>query len=376
MAAGPMAGYLFQIERAVFHLAESTNANSLVGIETIDDVVVLDGEDIKVREQDKHSLGTSAMTAQSRGLWRTLRIWLDDSRIADSYFLVTTRPIASQVLASMTDDASTRPPLNKIIQSLDAARRRIKDPKLKALAASVLAQPAKLRSILQRMHVQVVSTHDDGVWTQIASRLALRSDVDQAEVLDQIFGWLTRKLLRKWRDGLPALFSRQELVMVVRKTEARLVKSRVLVRSGAEVPVSPADVRKARFRHFVEHLALINAGEEDRTQAIRHFIQFNIERHRLTDIADIPDEEWKRREYRLVERWQNVARAAARFARSSKPETVGVQILAETTYEHFEPLDGQECRELYMTAGHYHRLADDDEVWWHPQFKKAVKRTR
>ena len=43
--------------------------------------------------------------------------------------------------------------------------------------------------------------------------------------------------------------------------------------------------------------------------------------------------------------------------------------MSEATYFHCEPLGGQSCSEIYMTSGHYHRLADDDEVWWHPTYR-------
>ncbi len=37
---------------------------------------------------------------------------------------------------------------------------------------------------------------------------------------------------------------------------------------------------------------------------------------------------------------------------------------------HREPLASQDMPEPYMTVGHFHRLADEDRVYWHPEFKK------
>ncbi|MNL80951.1 hypothetical protein D3C87_2079330 [compost metagenome] len=47
----------------------------------------------------------------------------------------------------------------------------------------------------------------------------------------------------------------------------------------------------------------------------------------------------------------------------------GQYVFADTTYLHREDLAGQPCDELYMTSGHYHRLADDNQVWWDPEFQ-------
>lgn len=56
------------------------------------------------------------------------------------------------------------------------------------------------------------------------------------------------------------------------------------------------------------------------------------------------------------------------------PSQVGHLILDDATYEYREPLDGNACDELYMTSGHYHRLADEDQVWWDPTYKPAPAR--
>ena len=58
------------------------------------------------------------------------------------------------------------------------------------------------------------------------------------------------------------------------------------------------------------------------------------------------------------------------FAGSS--EAIGQRVLADTTYDYREGLDGQACDELYMTSGNYHRLAEEDEVWWDPLFQKGI----
>jgi len=52
-APGQLAGYLFQPERALFHLAVA-GRGSMVGIETLDDVAVVDQQGRSIREQDKH----------------------------------------------------------------------------------------------------------------------------------------------------------------------------------------------------------------------------------------------------------------------------------------------------------------------------------
>ena len=52
-AAGQMAGYLFQPERALYHLATGSRG-SVVGIETLDDIAVVSQDGSIKLEQAKH----------------------------------------------------------------------------------------------------------------------------------------------------------------------------------------------------------------------------------------------------------------------------------------------------------------------------------
>jgi hypothetical protein len=204
------------------------------------------------------------------------------------------------------------------------------------------------------------------------ARLALRSGVDETAVIDQLFGWVTRNLLSSWRAGKPAHISRQAFINQCRAIESRLERARLLPRPSADVPVSASARTSAKNRQFVAHLLAIKADEDDVSEAIQYFVQFNIETHRLVSEGDIPDAEWENRGHRLEERWRHIFREQKRSCRNAEACAVGMRILEETTYHHREPIDGQPCGELYMTAGHYHRLADSDIVWWHP----AVRRKR
>jgi hypothetical protein len=156
--------------------------------------------------------------------------------------------------------------------------------------------------------------------------------------------------------------------------EGRLRRQRVLARPLNEIVLSSADRRKARDRNFVTHLALVDAPPDDIIDAVEHFLRFRIERHRIAQTGEVPVEEWKARGDRLLERWKLIARKIESTS-SRTGKDLGLHIFRETTYEHKENIAGESCDELYMTAGQYHRLADEDKVWWLPGFKSHRKRT-
>jgi hypothetical protein len=368
-----MAGYLFQVERALFQLADAPSSRTVVGIETLDDVVVLDGDAVRIREQDKHSIAGRALSPRSASFWKTLRIWLRDGVSADRYFLTTTRVTASALFDALQSPAPRE--LTKLARDVRRAGAKAIEarPNIKGLVQEVLQfADEDLKALLTRIELHVISEPDPQLHARLVARLALRSGVDETAVIDQLFGWVTRGLLASWRGGRPAHISRQAFINQCRAIESRLERARLLPRPSADVPVSTSARASAKNRQFVTHLLAIEADEDDVSDAIQYFVQFNTEMHRLVSEGDIPDAEWTSRGQRLEERWRHIFRELKRTCRTEGPCEVGLRILERTTYHHCEPIDGQPCGELYMTAGHYHRLADSDLVWWHP----AVRRKR
>jgi hypothetical protein len=132
--------------------------------------------------------------------------------------------------------------------------------------------------------------------------------------------------------------------------------------------VSDADRAGALSRTFVEHLGRIDAEDDDIIDAVDHFLKFSVEKHRLVVEGEVADREWSDRGERLRTRWRTLMRRRAREMKPKSPAEIGQTVLADATYNHHEPLDGQPCGELYMTSGHYHRLADENEVWWDPTY--------
>src|SRR5688500_5431440 len=98
-AAGPAGGYFYQLQRALLRLAEMSNDDDSVGIETLDDVSGVTGSRLKFREQTKHTLDEhSKIGDREQGFWKTLAIWLSAKSAAREYFFVTRSAVSGEFL--------------------------------------------------------------------------------------------------------------------------------------------------------------------------------------------------------------------------------------------------------------------------------------
>ena len=378
-AAPQAAGYILQLERALHHLAHA-DAGAVVAVEYLDDVVVQKGGKTVIQEQDKSTAapGAKLLADRSKAMWRTLEIWLLQYEAADAvpcerYLFFVNRPVETPIALLLKGRMRKD---NTSAEILAAMRAQGTPPKSKAKTIS--QAQVLINRVLQRSDDTLIALIDRieiieaGEPTEdraaMANGLGLSPRVDATDVLDSLLGWLTRLLREEWAAGRPGLITRTAVLLQKDALQARQARGRLLPRAASDVVVSDADRAGALSRTFVEHLGRIEAADDDIVDAVDHFLKFNVEKHRLVIEGEVADREWHDRGERLRTRWRGLMRRHSRTMTGSPTSEVGQAILADATYDHHEALDGQPCVELYMTSGHYHRLADEDEVWWDPTY--------
>lgn len=375
-APGSGAGYIFQLERALYHLGR-VRGSDYVAVEYADDVSVIREGNIVLKEQDKHTLRPKAelLADRSRALWRTLQIWLTpevNSSTCKRFLLVTNKPVSTPIasmLKGQTADGGPSPDaVVKSLRTVGASK-----PKSRSQVQSIIndvlnRSDNELARLVARIEV-VEARNQREDQAELADTLSLDPRLDPGITLDALLGWLTNTLLECWRSGRPGMISRAACIAQRREIEDALARRRLLPKPARDVPIAHHDRARAATRPFVHHLTSISADEDDVLQAIDHFIQFNIEKNRLANDGEIADGEWGHRGERLRQRWANIRRQAKRDFEGHPPEHIGIKILERSTYDHLEPIGNEPCNELYMTSGHYHRLADEDQIWWHPEYR-------
>lgn len=378
-AAPQAAGYILQLERALHHLAHA-GVGAVIAVEHLDDVVVLKDGKAVVQEQDKSTATPSArlLSDRSKAIWRTLEIWLlqqetPEAIACERYLFFVNRPVETAISTLLKKRKLGEASAAQVLVALRAegtapSKKTTKVTQAQALIDRVLQRSDdELLDLIGR--IEIVEAGDPAEdRAAMANGLGLSPRANAEDILDGLLGWLTRLVREEWNAGRPGMVSRAAILLQKDALQARQARSRLLPRAASDVRVSDADRAGALSRTFVEHLGRIEAQDEDVVDAVDHFLKFNAEKHRLVIEGEVADGEWRDRGDRLRTRWQYLMRRRTREMKPKPPTEIGQAVLADATYDHQEPLDGQPCGELYMTSGHYHRLADENQVWWDPNY--------
>lgn len=382
-----MAGYLFQPERALHHLAISPRG-ALVGIETLDDLAVVFSDGRQIREQDKHYISERrALPDRSKDLWGTLKNWLDawDAEEIDlestELHIVTNRRLRK----GLAFDLKRLPDSDEARSAFVTRLREVgkKPPKgLDAIVSSVLMHTSEqLTELIHRVRVFDSGNNTSGNDLRQALYDQLHLPAAHAdEIIQGLLGWIDQLVLEQIRQGKPAWISRDAFSEQYRRLLFRY-QDVLFLRETAEalIAVTEEQRQERKNRLFVKQLTWVGIGENDEVilDAIDAHIRSGSEVIRLSKLGIVSPPEFRAFDARLVSRWKILHRLHVPNLISgseSQLQDLGRALLHQTL-NHREPLAGQPTTEYYLTHGAYHHLADDKRVGWHPLYEEKAKET-
>ncbi len=390
-AAGQMAGYLFQPERALCHLALSPRG-TMVGIETLDDVAVVLPDGRQIREQDKHYTSDKKPLAdRSKEFWNSLLVWLDAVEAEDldmtavEFHLVTNQTLESGLAFDLMQLEETKEATLAFVARLRESGKQPPET-LKQLFSQVLAYSnEQLEQLVSRIRVfdATRAVHGTQLRTVLHDHLHLPpSHAD--EIIQGLLGWVDELILNQIRERKAAwiaraafderyirLLHRYQDIAFVRETEEALI------------PVDDEERKKRKNRLFVKQLQWIGCSDDDDDNLILEAIDAHIrsgsEVARLSQKGVVTLEEFRAFDERLVKRWKFLRRLHVPRPipqSENEQETVGRELLNQVL-NHREALAGQQTSEFYLTQGAYHHLADDlnnpPRLGWHPLYEEKAE---
>lgn len=211
-APGPMGGYLFQPERALYWLACSER-NSVIGIETEDDIVRKAAGSIDIYEQDKHSISQKGypLGDHSTDLWKTLSIWLKavkeetiDLSKAELH-LVTNRFVPDSLLVVQLSQSKDEESIASCLANLRNCGLGVPES-VKRYAGEVLSySDQEIGNLIRKFRFfdGRDATSGSNLKENIISYLHIPEGLPSDQIVHSLLGWIHDTALDYWRAGEP-----------------------------------------------------------------------------------------------------------------------------------------------------------------------------
>ncbi len=379
-AEGQALGYVHQVGWGLLELVRPGGPDDYeLRLETVDDVSWHDAAGDPLRAlQIKHHRGGGTLTDAGPDLWRTVGVWLDDPVLLDpagpSLILTTTQNVAEDSALSLLG-ADNRGPQDAR-ELLDRVAASSENRATHSARRGWLRLPEAVRSgVCERVTV----LWEQGTAEQLASllkaelRLALPHGREDRFV-DLLLGWWWRvavDLLRGARSGVTRVHVHLYLDDLREQFSARSLPLTV----GYDMV--PPTVDAERGRTFARQLDWIGASEQLLVFAVRDYyrayaqMQDWVENH-MVELAELQDYE-----RRLVEEWtlqfEFMRQRLGPSATEDDMREVGMR-LYQLVMEQSPALLRPGLTDPFYARGTHHRLADDESVGWHPQFRDRLER--
>lgn len=384
-ASGPMAGYSFQFYRALSWLADATS-EELIGIETGDDISVVEKEGSFIFEQDKHSIAVQNVNPigdTSKSFWNTLGIWLDLVKnkklpVKNCRFLmVTNKHVPNDCLIKQISSAESDKDYSLCVAKIHSVSNF--PQKIQPLVKKVLQNDDSfIVSLLRQIELvdQECNRDNSALKAQIIENLRIPSGISNKseEIFHEMLGWVQQAAMRAWYQNKPAIIQGQAFINALDAARHSRIREKKLERSAHLIEVPKDKVLQHRGSVFVKQMILITNDENEINDAVNDFIRASSELLRLSDEGELTPSDLKTLKYDLVDRWKPIRRRNIRIHKDKNGKDIGYHIFDETTNNYLVSIGGLPTEHPYFTRGTYHRLSENLEVGWHSRFEEFFEK--
>lgn len=386
LATGQMAGYLFQPDRALVLLC-SCKSKEAVSIELVDDVALVDEDGIVIyREQDKSSIQPNGkpFKDRSKDLWNTLKIWVDEIKsgtlIIDTTKLVcvTNKILDKDSLIKIIAAAKNDEEVAAAFFLLKAASTKPPEG-IKEIIKSVIAEENILRQIIPQITL-IEENNTESRSREIGEKLNLPVDIKE-NVISSLRGWFMETILIQLDEGKAPVIRKTDFINRLTKLITKEADDKIVfkVKRMVQSNITDIDREQVSDRIFVKQLELIEHPEKNGIllDAIDDFLCSESERTRLTLKGDIDREDLNDMDDASRERWKEVFRRKQAQLKLIVDETelaiIAYEIYDDTISNYIAEIKGYRTH-AYLTKGSFHKLSDQLEIGWHPEWKNIFQK--
>jgi len=380
-AAGPLAGYLWQLRRAFLTLLRG-DFGDVLQIETIDDIVVVrDGRSV-LAAQAKHSFDDTSITLACTEWWRTLRVWLDLSegelsRDGMRLVLCTTATV-SQELSAFARATRNEDIVSQLVDLHDrVATARSNAALAKSYDAWTAAPQARRRAVLTRAQIEPAQPHLTDSRAELDNelrRFGIPAGASLDVIRERLLGWFQTVVeTRLAKTGCEVRYD--ELNDQLTDLRFEMNPSALhCIHSQAPTP-SLEDARQDDPR-YLRQLDLLNASDDDLELAVAMYHRATAERSYWLDGRITAFGVLKSYEADLSNAWRQKRAPLERLIGKVSEEERGWTLFA-ACMDYRGNVDGVPAP-THVANGTFHILAnqpsDPPEVGWHPRYPELLRR--
>jgi len=375
-AAGSMLGYLYQCREALLlAIVETKSQPGLsVSIERFDDVAFDENGTASEQLQLKHHVDPASLTDLSVDLWKTLRIWCEQTSnnlnlpFERRFTIITTAQAAVESAAELL--RFPRPSADaeeKALTLLCTAANNSTNQESAAGRKAFLA----LSEQDQRNLIAAIRVHDNA-----PSITDARSEIEDllifaapsgkvTHLVDHLEGWWFAQVVTCLSNPEAPAISLLALRAKIEEIASAFRTSELLISHDA-LTVSVEDLSASDNRIFVKQMRCVDVAEESVELAKLDYYRATAQRSTWARENALLDGEAARYDADLVERWTR-----ERLARESSGKPVSDDDKKAFGRDLFHwasrtQLPFRNRHEQWLCSGSYQILADGVTVGWHP----------
>lgn len=389
-ASSKIAGYNFQFHRALYRLFSSESAETIIGIETDDDVVEItrdaNGLVNIVFEQDKHSIQDSGHPFQdsSKNLWHTMHIWLDSMDSVRqkyqsvSYCFVTNKGVPIRAFATKLDTAKEKSEIDECIKEIRLRADKATSEDSASIKAVAKYSDEHLYFLIENLKLMDEFATASGVAPREATIQLFQLPPDLhhkgPDIYNSILGLLVDTCQTAWINKQQVWIDKAAYTNRLHSEIAAHRMKRFVDRPLMSTSYQQLLEKNGDDHLFIKQLQRLGVDNKVCDHALSHYWGFYAERVRLQAEGSVLQTDWNDRDEQLHQRWQTIGDNVKLEADPSiKEEVLDKKILTQTLDPNYlAKLGLSDTNNTYFTTGNYHDLANKPEhacfVHWHLSF--------
>ena len=375
-APGQLLGYVLQLQRALVYLLQAGSGSS-VCVEVFGDVGVISG-DKRISEEDKSSISSNPVTDRSIELWKTFSNWLQaihdgDIDIENTKFFIYSNYPGQDGIVNGLSRANTLEDAQKCITDI---KRKLQDIDEEHVIYPYLQEVYKNKDLATKLIINFEfilgsKCSQDEVHQEL--RRMVLPEAYFTYIHDELLGWLTNNVMSKISSKQKAIILWEELEKKASNIFQRARSKELIDFTTKKSSVDP-DVREQlnTYPYYLQQLKIINLDEDQQIQAISDFLRSKVNIQRWIEGGLIDEDIAVDFEEKLKRYWENLSKRIAVMNKLKEPKERGLLVYLDCM-DRQETISNQRPPAC-ITAGVYHTLANTDQIGWHEDWKRILKK--